>query len=262
MAARLLAFVWCLLLLGGALAPELGADAARLGSFAACAAVLLLLRASGCGRAPPCAALLAGAAGFVALPAWLASVWGLGVVLGLPPAEPPAAAATDACAWLANVALAPLFEELLYRERLLPALRRTLGTPLALLASSALFAAPHAEPWSVLAAFAVGLALGAAFLAAGHVAPCIAYHAGLNAAALGCGVPPTRAALGPLASALAGAVLFALACAWTRRHAARPCGLAAAEGGRSRAAGARWRRPAPAWRLHRPRACRRSPSAS
>jgi len=262
MAARLLACVWCLLLLGGALAPELGADAARLGSYAACGAVLLLLRAPGRGRAPPCATLLAGAAGFVALPAWLVWIWGLGVLLGLPPAAAPPAAATDACVWLANVALAPLFEELLYRERLLPALRRTLGTPLALVASSALFAVPHVEPWSVLAAFAVGLALGTVFLAAGHVAPCIAYHAGLNAAALACGVPPTRASLGPLASALAGAVLLALACTWTRRHAARPVGLAAAAGGRSRAAGARWWRPMRAWRLHRPRACRSSPSAS
>jgi membrane protease YdiL (CAAX protease family) len=254
MAARLLASVWCLLLLGSASADWLGADAARLGSFSACAALLVSSRPPGRRRASPLAALPAGVAGFLALPAWLAFVWLLGSALGLGPAETPRAS-PDVPSWLANVALAPLFEELLYRERLLPALRARIGAPLALVASSALFAAPHGEPWSLLTTFSVGLALGAAFLAAGHVAPCIAYHAGLNAAALWCGLPPERAALGPLAAAVAGGLLLALGCLWTRSRAACP-GVCVAP------ARARTRVPTRAWRLHRPGACPRSRSGS
>jgi hypothetical protein len=60
------------------------------------------------------------------------------------------------------------------------------------------------------------------FLGVGRVELCIAYHAGLNAAALVCGLPPARAALAPLESALLGGLLLALACAWTRRRAACP----------------------------------------
>lgn len=219
MTVWLLVSVWCLLLLGSALSPWLGHGAARIAAQAACAALLVWARPSAPGRGPPLAALLAGAAGYAALPAWLASLWLLGTALGLAP-PPHAPSAASACAWLANVALAPLFEELLYRERLLPAVRERLGAPLGLLASSALFAAPHLEPWSVLTTFCVGLVLGGAFLAGGRIEPCIAYHAGLNAAALHCGLPPVRAALAPGEAALLGALLLALACVWTRRRAA------------------------------------------
>jgi membrane protease YdiL (CAAX protease family) len=251
----LLASVWCLLLLGAALAPWLGADAARLGAYAACAALLVWARRGADARTPVSAALLAGAAGFVALPAWLLCVWlvGAGAGLAAPPRGP--GAAPGLLLWLANVALAPLFEELLYRERLLPALRARLGAPLAILLSSAAFAAPHLEAWQLLASFAVGLALGGVFLATGRVALCVAYHAGLNAAALWCGLPPQRAALAPLDAALAGALLLAAAClctsvgrSRTRVHAGRAL--------RARAGGARARR------LHRSRAWRRSASDS
>jgi membrane protease YdiL (CAAX protease family) len=252
MAVLLLASVWCLLLIGSALAPSLGSGAARCAAYAACAALLLWARPPAPARGSALGVLLAGAAGFAALPAWLAGVAALGGGLGL--AGPTAgAAAPGACAWLANLALAPLFEELLYRERLLPALRRRLGAPLALIASSALFAAPHLEAWSVLATFCVGLALGGTFLASGRVAPCVAHHAGLNAAALVCGLPPARAALAPPEAAFAGALLLALACAWTRVVAALPPVHGAARG-------ARWRAGGRARGLHRGRACPRSPS--
>jgi membrane protease YdiL (CAAX protease family) len=164
---------------------------------------------------------LAAVAGFVALPAWLASLWLIGQQLGLPPAPRTSAAAASATAWIAHVMLAPLFEELLYRERVLPALRARIGAPLALVLSSALFAAPHLEAWSVLTTFFVGLALGGAFLASGRVELCIAHHAGLNAALLVCGLPPTRAALAPPLAALIGSALLGLACGWTRGRAAR-----------------------------------------
>jgi membrane protease YdiL (CAAX protease family) len=248
----LLASAWCLLLLGGALAPWLGSGAARIAAHAACAALLVWVRPRAPERRSPLAGALAAAAGFAALPAWLALVWMLGSGLGLARPAPPSSA-PDAGVWLANVALAPLFEELLYRERLLPALRGRIGAPLALLLSSALFAAPHLEPWSVLTTFCVGLVLGGVFLGVGRVGPCIAYHAGLNAAALVCGLPPARAALQPLESALLGGLLLTLACAWTRRRAACPLVHDVAPA----AAGVHCGR---ARRLHSGRACPRSPS--
>ena len=215
MAGLLLASVWCLLLLGAALRAPLGV------TYLACAALLLWARPRVCVRPAPLAAAVAGAAGFVALPAWLAGVALIGRSLGLPPPAPPALAPTLA-AWLAHIVLAPLFEELLYRERVLPALRARLGAPLALVLSSALFAAPHLEAWSVLTTFGVGLALGGLLLATDRVALCVAAHAGLNAAALACGLPPRRWALSPELATLAAGGLLAFAVARTRVHAAEP----------------------------------------
>jgi membrane protease YdiL (CAAX protease family) len=219
----LLASVWCLLLLGAALRPALGSGAALISSYAASAALLWWARPRQHRSVSVAGAALAGASGFVALPAWLVIVAVAAVALGLPP--PRASVGPHAaCVWLANVALAPLFEELLYRECLLPAMRARVGTLLALVLSSALFAAPHLEPWSVLTTFLVGLALGAVFLATDRVELCVAHHAGLNAAALACGLPPSRAALSPLASACAAVALLglAIAVARTRGRAARP----------------------------------------
>jgi membrane protease YdiL (CAAX protease family) len=211
MAGLLLASVWCLLLLGAALHAPLVAP------YLACVALLGWTRTRGRLRPAPLAVVLAGASGFVALPAWLALAVGCGDALGLArpaPVAPPAS-------WLAHVALAPLFEEWLYRERLLAALRARLGTPFALVLSSAAFAAPHLEAWSVLTTFGVGLALGGVFLASGRVGLCVAAHAGLNAAALACGLPPRCWALAPAWAALAAGALLAFALASTRVHAAR-----------------------------------------
>ena len=215
MAALLLASAWCLLLIGAALRAPLAV------TYLACAALLACTRARARIRPAPFAALLCATAGFVALPVWLAGVALAGHALGLVVPAPPALAPTLA-AWLAHVALAPLFEELLYRERVLPALRTRLGAPLALVLSSALFAAPHLEAWSVLTTFAVGLVLGGLFLATGRVELCIAAHAGLNAAALACGLPPRRWVLAPELAALVAGGLLAFALARTRVHAAGP----------------------------------------
>src|SRR5262245_1170312 len=224
MAALLLASVWCSLLLGAALATGLGADRAMLAAYTACAALLLATRPRGQGSTPALATALAGVAGFVALPAWIASVWWIGQGVGLEAEPPRAAPGGSVASALAHVALAPVFEELLYRERVLPALRARLGSPLALVLSSALFAAPHLEPWSLLATFGVGLALGGVFLATGRAELCVAHHAGLNAAVLVAGLPPVRLALAPPLAAFAGAALLGLACRWTRGRAARPRG--------------------------------------
>ena len=201
--------MWCLLLFGAALRAPLAV------TYLACVALLGWMRPRGRLRPAPLAVGLAGASGFVALPAWLVLVAWCGAALGLAPpgrvASPPA--------WLAHAVLAPLFEEWLYRERLLPALRARLGAPLALVVSSAAFAAPHLEPWSVLATFSVGLALGGVFLASGRAALCVAAHAGLNTAALACGLPPWRWALPPAWAAFAAGALLAFALASTRVHA-------------------------------------------
>jgi membrane protease YdiL (CAAX protease family) len=258
MASWLLATVWCLLLLGGVLAPRLGREAALIVGYAACAGLLLAVRPRARAAGSLAGAGLAAAAGFAALPAWLALLWLIGQQLGLPHLPRTSAAAAGASAWLAHVVLAPLFEELLYRERVLPALRARIGAPLALVLSSALFAAPHLETWSVLATFLVGLALGCVFLATRRVELCTAYHAGLNAAVLVCGLPPDRAALAPLDSMLAGGMLLALACWWTRGRAARPAVHATLRAPRvPRSNQARRLHRRPAWR-----ACHRSVSGS
>jgi membrane protease YdiL (CAAX protease family) len=220
MAAWLLVTVWCLLLVGGLAAPRLGSARALVACYAACTALLLAAQARPRSPFALAGAGLAAAAGFVALPAWLVSMWVVGLLLGLPPVPRASAVAASASAWLAHVALAPVFEELLYRERLLPALRARIGAPLALVLSSALFAAPHLEPWSVLTTFAVGLALGGVFLATGRIELCVAHHAGLNAAVLVCGLPPIQVALAPPLAALVG-VRCSGSRAWTRRRTAR-----------------------------------------
>ncbi len=111
---------------------------------------------------------------------------------------------------MAVIVCAPLFEELLYRERLLPALRARFGSPVAIVLSSLLFALPHLEPWNVLGTFAVGLLLGGVYVKTRSTAFCVAYHAGLNGACLISGVPPVDPVLDPLSSAIVGGALLAL----------------------------------------------------
>jgi membrane protease YdiL (CAAX protease family) len=177
------ATVWTLLLavpgLGGA-----GPAASLVALLAALGLVLATRRHPGAPRSRGVVPLAA-AAGFVSLPVWLALLLASGGALGLalPSAPAPEGGAVGA---LCDLAVGPALEELLYRERLLPALRGTLGTPAALAVSSLAFALSHREPWHVLAAGGLGLALGAAFLATRSVGACIAAHAGLNLAAWLC----------------------------------------------------------------------------
>ncbi len=202
---------WTLLALGAVFMPWLGRDAALLVTFAVVAAWMLAVRpARGEGAPVPSVVASAFLAGFASYPAWILAIASIGIGIGLPPrlAEPPAAASP--LLWLAVVLCAPLFEELLYRERLLPALRARIGTPIAIPLSSLLFALPHLEPWNVLGAFAVGLLLGVVYLATRSAALCVAYHAGLNGACLASGVPPVDPALDPATSMILGVVLLAL----------------------------------------------------
>jgi len=155
------------------------------------------------------AGTLAALAGWLGAPAWaivLARI-GDGLALVAPRAAPPASAPLSL--WLSALLLAPLVEELLYRELCLHALRRR-GALTAVVVSSILFALPHPGAWGRLAAFALGLGLGVLRRASGSVAPCIGYHAGLNGASLACWSADPCRGLGSPASALASVTCLVL----------------------------------------------------
>lgn len=81
---------------------------------------------------------------------------------------------------VAVVGIAPVFEELLYRERLLGVLRELWGPGAALVLSSALFAASHMDPAVIPIALAGGLVCGVVMLRTGSLAAVIGLHAGWN----------------------------------------------------------------------------------
>jgi membrane protease YdiL (CAAX protease family) len=175
------------------LAPALGPAASSAVAFAWLTYFLLSTRARERDRRRRHAAALLGIgalAGFASLPAWLVGIAALGLALDLAPGAAPS---PGALAWLPSVLLAPVFEELLYRERLLGALRGIVGAGAAVAVSSALFALPHGSAWAILGTFPVGVALGVAMLLARSTALCIGCHLGLNLAALACGAAPLRA---------------------------------------------------------------------
>lgn len=221
-ALLLLTSVWtilvlCQLLLG----PLLGSDTAVAISFGL-AALLVLAAADPHGRERPKTAAapfaLACAAGFSSLPAWVGLIAATGTGLGL--AEPiPAEARPGPLLAGASVLLAPVFEELLYRDHLLGALRPRIGAVGAALVASLAFAAPHFEAWSVLGTFLVGLVLGCVRCLAGSVGVCIGLHGGLNLAVFLCDLPPSRLSLAPGPSAICGLVLLAAAIGLARMQA-------------------------------------------
>jgi len=78
--------------------------------------------------------------------------------------------------------LAPIGEELLFRGYLMRVLGARYGSLGALLVTSALFAAVHVNPASVIALFALGLAFGLLRLWSGSVLPSVVAHAVQNGA--------------------------------------------------------------------------------
>lgn len=209
-ALLLVAAVWLLLLAGALLEPRLGRAPALLLAFGAASALAVGLRPSA--RPLDLRALglfVAGAAvGYASFPAWVAAIASLGSALGLPFREPLPPGHGARLLWLAVVALAPLFEEIAYRGRLLPALESKLGFVPALILTSSAFALPHAEPWSMLGTFLVGLYLGGLMHRCRSLALCIGIHLGLNASSFVCGLPPVRGALPAELAALVALVPF------------------------------------------------------
>ena len=76
--------------------------------------------------------------------------------------------------------LAPVAEEILMRGLVLGGLRGSLGVTVALLISSALFAAFHFNMVQTLSALVCGLALGLLYVHTGSLFCCILAHAGYN----------------------------------------------------------------------------------
>jgi membrane protease YdiL (CAAX protease family) len=148
------------------------------------------------------------AAGCLGFPAWASLVAGIGLGIGLEPLPPRAPGAGGPLLWLATVVLAPVFEEILYRERLLLDLRGAMGAPCALAASTFAFAISHLDAWSVLATACIGLALGVLALVTRCVWLCVALHAGLNLASVLQGAPPVRLAPALATSAALGWTLL------------------------------------------------------
>ncbi len=177
--------VWTILSSGSMLSSLIGEEPATLLVFSCCAALLVVTRRPSPVRPrPPDAALLAltialGFAGHSPLRAGIALV---GLAVGLAPptlSAPPGRSGFPLL--IAVVVAAPVFEELLYRERLLDAIA---ATPLrmggAVFLTSALFALTHLTPWQMLGSFLVGVVLALIRRVSGTVTACIGFHVGLN----------------------------------------------------------------------------------
>ena len=175
---------WTVLLSGSMLSSLIGEESATLLVFGLSAALLIATRRPAVVR-PRLrdAALLALtiALGFAVYPPLGSAIAVLGLALGLAPvlAAPPIASGLPLL--IAVVVAAPVFEELLYRERLLDAIAATpLGTGGAIFLTSALFALSHLTPWQMLGTFLVGVGLALIRRVSGTVTACIGLHAGLN----------------------------------------------------------------------------------
>ena len=190
-ALGLVAVTWGIL--GGAplLFASLGRPAGHLLAFGLCTGVALwghrpgpgTRRAAAITGAAITGAAITGAAGLAAgwalLPGFSAWILWAGNALGIP-GPVPAGGGQNWPFLLATAVLAPTFEEIVYRERLLPALATRIGIAPALLLSSAAFALPHSTPWATLGSFSAGLVLGSAMLVGRSLALCIGMHAGFN----------------------------------------------------------------------------------
>ncbi len=188
--------------------------------FIAATALLLVRRAARPGprhRAAAAqralAALLGLVAGWSAYPGLLVAIAVVGLWLRLPAIGVGASLRPDAAHLISIVLLAPIFEELLYRERLLEGLAPVTGGPLAIAISSAVFAASHVAAWSVLGTFLVGLLLGCLQRFGRDVLICIALHGGLNLASLLCAPAASHLCPPPLPGVGIGLLCLGLALA-------------------------------------------------
>lgn len=218
LAALLLVLAAWSLLLGSPLLLErwVGGTAALFLSFLSATSLALATRPRGRGPSLGSSlrlATLGFAAGCASYPASAAAISAMGGAIGWVARGPGLAGAEAPMFWVATILLAPLFEELIYRDRLLPALDRGFGAVPAVVVSSLLFAIPHLHPWRLLTAFLGGLTLGATRLASGSIALCIGLHSGFNAAALWARSPVPWLSASMPAAVRAGLGACALACA-------------------------------------------------
>jgi membrane protease YdiL (CAAX protease family) len=228
-ALLLVTSVWCVLLAGHVAAPWMGRDRAIFASFAVSVGLVWgtrpRSRVDGRPLSRQIAVPLLGAfGGFALFPVWLWLSRQVGLLAGssvglLEQGVRPLSGSP--VLWAAGVLLAPAFEEPLYRERLLGALRTRMGAPWAVGLSSLAFALPHLVPWAILAAFLGGLVAGAVMVLGRSLALCIAMHAGLNLALVLCGVPVQQYALSPLPAAVLGGGALAVALGLLRGDAQR-----------------------------------------
>lgn len=190
--------VWSLLGAGRLLVAPLGRGGAILAAFLAATALVLAARrsshegASTHGRASAeywRSLSLGWLAGLCCHPALTTGIAALGLGIGLAPAPARLGAPPGVLLVLSVGILAPVFEELLYRDILLRSLRPGLGSVGAVFVSSALFALSHVDTWAVLGTWVAGLLLGTLALCAREVTPCIGAHAGLNLAGLAAPLP-------------------------------------------------------------------------
>lgn len=176
----LVAVTWAILAVGPVLLAGLGPRIANPLTFGLCTVLAIWGRRPW----PPVRAALMGAAGlatgWMLLPGLASVILWVGDGLGF--SGPwPRGGGREPAHLAATVLLAPLFEEIVYRGRLLPALVPRVGRGPGLLLSSAAFALPHATPWTILGSLGAGLVLGGTMLAGrNNLGLCVGVHAGLN----------------------------------------------------------------------------------
>ena len=187
-AVGLMAATWAVLYIAPWLFAPTEFELATLISFGLCTVLALTGRRArslnpgrfGRKRATAPLAVLAGVgAGWALMPGLAQAVLQVGDVLGLP-GPVPVTGVRGPALLVATALLAPVFEEIVYREALLPALSARFGHLMGIVLSSAAFALPHATPWSMLGSFVAGLLLGAVMSASRSTPLCIGLHAGFN----------------------------------------------------------------------------------
>jgi len=176
--------VWGILASGPMFSSLIGEETATLLVFCLAAALLIVTRRPLVARPRLRDAALLGLAialGFAGHAPLRGAIALVGLALGLDPslAAPPGPSGVPLL--IAVVIVAPVFEELLYRERLFDAFTATsLGMCGATLLTSVLFALTHLTPWLMLGSFLVGTLLALIRCVSRNVVACIGLHAGLN----------------------------------------------------------------------------------
>jgi membrane protease YdiL (CAAX protease family) len=176
--------VWTVLVSGSRLSSLVGDEAAILLVFSLAAAILIATRPPSAVRFRRCDVALIGlfvTLGFAVHPLLCALTAVVGLAVGIDPTLATASGAGGLPLLIAVVVIAPVFEELLYRERLLDAIAATpLGGSGATLLTSVLFAVPHLAPLQMLGCFLVGVLLALVRRVSRKITACIGLHAGLN----------------------------------------------------------------------------------